>query len=85
MNFQDFGVIIALTGGILSILGNAIAITWSFAKLSAKLDNWIVSFSRFEENYKEHKIRMDDHIKALWEKQDILKDKIISIESKGEA
>ena len=84
MDLQSFGVVIAIIGGILSIIGNAIAITWSFAKLSAKLDNWVISFQRFEDGYKEQKIRVDGHIDALWKKHDNLNDKIITLEAQNE-
>lgn len=74
--------VLAIIGGILSIIGNAIAITWSFAKLSTKLDLWVVSFERFENEYKENRIVTNKHLDALWKRNDEIRDKVITLEAK---
>ena len=83
MSWEAVGVIVAIMGGIFSIIGNAVAITWSFAKLSAKLDNWIVIFSRFEDDYKEKRVLVDSRLDALFKRQDELKNKITILETQS--
>ena len=81
MTWQILTPIIGLS---LAILGHAFATIWWAAKMTFTLEGIQREIKEIKVELKEEGVKQDAQIKALWGRQDDLRDRVLVLEQKGE-
>jgi hypothetical protein len=79
---MEWQFVLAISGLALAILGHAFATVWWAAKVTFSLQGIQVEIKAIKEELKEEGIEKDNQIKALWKRQDDLKDRVLTLEQK---
>ena len=83
MEWQAMGVLVAIIGLILTIVTNAIVLTWHLSRFSGKVDAWTDMFSRFEKGLEKYMVKTDLQLDTLWKRHDDIKERVVILESKS--
>lgn len=77
MTWESIGVLVAIAGLIITILGAAL--TWAFfvGKLFSSIDKMSAEFHRFAADFKDHMAKEDQTHLAMWTKLDGHTEKIV--------
>lgn len=77
MTWQGVGVIVALVGLLLSLIGGGFGMCFFFGKFFAKFDALISSFTDFKKDFEDHMKEEARQIEHLWKKTDIHGEKLV--------
>lgn len=81
MDWNIAGVIGSLVGLSIAVIGHAFATIWWAAKVTYTLESIQKNMSEIKSDLKAEIIERDVQIKALWKRQDELREKIITLEA----
>jgi hypothetical protein len=70
MDWQGVGVIVAISGLLLTIFANALTFAFFFGKFFAKFDGLVSIFKTFEKSFEKHMDKEDERTEAIWKRID---------------
>ena len=83
INWTAIGVGVAILGEIISLIGGAVAITWAFGRMSKQVEVAVKSLEDFVEEYKDERREIHAKLKALWDRQDEMKEDVTILKAKA--
>lgn len=79
---MDWQIVTAIVTLALAVLAHAFATVWWAAKVTFSLEGIQKEMKSIKEEIKEDGFKKDQDIKALWKRQDELKDRVLTLEQK---
>lgn len=80
---MNTGIIVAIAALALSVLGHAFATIWWAAKVTFSLEGIQKEIKAIKDEIREDGVEQKKQIEALWKRQDELKERVLTVETRG--